>query len=175
VNILVAYGSHLGSTAAIAEDIGDTLRRRTGGQVTVLPAPTVGPIDAYDAVLVGGGIYAGRWHPDAVAFVRRHAAALTTRKVWFFSSGPLGESPATAKPVAPVEMKELAELVGPRDHAIFAGSHDRSEVEGSELSRIEKFIAKRFVPQGDWRDWTAIEVWTNEIARELQPTSIGAL
>src|SRR5947207_13793609 len=35
VNVLIAYGSHLGSTAGIAEDIGDTIRRQTGALVRV--------------------------------------------------------------------------------------------------------------------------------------------
>jgi menaquinone-dependent protoporphyrinogen oxidase len=99
VKVLIAYGSHLGATAGIAEEIADTLRRETGATVTVEPAILGGPIDAYDAVVVGGGTYGGRWHPDSVAFVRRHAVALANRRVWFFSDGPLGPT-ATVRPKA---------------------------------------------------------------------------
>ena len=96
-------------------------------------------------------------------------------RVWFFSSGPLGENATTSKPVPPVEMRELSDLVRPRDHMIFAGAHDRSEVDDSELNRLEKFVARRFVPQGDWRDWTAIESWARKVAREIQPAPLAAL
>jgi menaquinone-dependent protoporphyrinogen oxidase len=169
VNILIAYGSHLGATAGIAEEIADTLRRETAASVDVEPAVLGGSIDAYDAVIVGGGTYGGRWHPDSVTFVRRHAVALANRRVWFFSDGPLGSS-AALKPTPPIEMKELTALVNAQEHVIFAGAHDRSEVDDSELTRFEKFIAKRFVPEGDWRDWAAIEAWACSIARELEPT-----
>lgn len=172
MNILIAYGSHLGATAGIAEEIADTLRRETTSSVTVGPAIQGGPIDTYDAVIVGGGTYGGRWHPDSVDFVRRHAAALVNRSVWFFSDGPLGTT-AFARPTPPIEIKELTELVHPQDHAIFAGAHDRSEIDDSELTGFEKFIAKRFVPEGDWRDWPVIEAWARKIARDLQATPVG--
>jgi menaquinone-dependent protoporphyrinogen oxidase len=173
VKVLIAYGSHLGATAGIAEEIADTLRRETGASVTVEPAILGEPIDAYDAVIVGGGTYGGRWHPDSVTFVRRHAVALANRRVWFFSDGPLGPT-ATVRPKPPIEIKELIELVNPREHVIFAGAHDRSEIDDSELTRFEKFVAKRFVPEGDWRDWAAIEAWARGIARDLQPAPVEA-
>lgn len=171
MNILIAYGSHLGATAGIAEEIADTLRRESAASVTVEPASLGGSIDAYEAVIVGGGTYGGKWHPDSVTFVRRHALALAKRSVWFFSDGPLGRT-AAAEATPPIEMRELTGLVHAREHVIFAGAHDRSEVDDSELTRFEKFIAKRFVPEGDWRDWAAIEAWACRIARELQPTPV---
>jgi menaquinone-dependent protoporphyrinogen oxidase len=174
VNVLVAYGSHLGSTAAIAERVGAILRD-AGLTVSVQPAGGAGPVEDYGACIVAGGTYAGHWHPDAVAFVRRHAERLATCPTWFFSSGPLGATGGAADPHDPVEMAELASLVHARSHAIFAGAHDRSAVESSELGRIEKFVAKRFIPDGDWRDWNAIEAWARAIAHELAPASINAL
>lgn len=174
MKILVAFGSHLGSTGGIAERIGGVLRDG-GFEVSVQPAASAGPVDDYDAFVIGGGTYAGRWHPDAVAFIRRHAGLLASHPVWLFSSGPLGSDGGTTEPREPVEMAELAPLVKARAHAIFAGAHDRATVEGSELGRMEKFIAKRFIPEGDWRDWPSIEAWARAIAVELRPTAIGAL
>jgi menaquinone-dependent protoporphyrinogen oxidase len=128
----------------------------------------------FDAFVIGGGTYGGRWHPDAVAFIRRHADQLVSKPVWLFSSGPLGSTPA-ADAREPVEMGELAPLVKARAHAVFAGAYDRDMVEGSELGRLERFVAKRFIPEGDWRDWPSIEAWARSIALELKPTAIGAL
>ena len=93
-----------------------------------------------------------------------------------FGSSAAGRSAATAAtapPVPPVGISDLIELVGARGHVTFAGSHDRSEVGESELGRLEKFIAKRFVPEGDWRDWDAIEAWARSVASELQPSPIA--
>jgi menaquinone-dependent protoporphyrinogen oxidase len=174
LKVLVAVGSHLGSTTAIGERIGAILRD-AGLDVSVQAAENAGPAADYEAFVIGGGTYAGRWHPDAVAFVRRHVDVLTGRPVWLFSSGPLGDAGASAPPHDPVEMAELARIVRARDHPVFAGAHDRSHVDQSDLSRIEKFVANRFISSGDWRDWEAIETWARGIAHELAPASINSL
>lgn len=77
-NVLVAYGTTNGSTAEIAETIAEVLRK-DGLTVDALPARSVPSAAAYDAVVVGGGLYAGRWHKDARRFVRRHGKALAER------------------------------------------------------------------------------------------------
>jgi len=168
VNVLVVHGSHLGSTAEIAERIGGVLEE-TGLDVVVQPAAMPTDAAAFDAFVIGGGTYGGRWHPDAVAFLRQHAEILASRPVWLFSSGPLGAPTSTVSAREPLEMAELAPLVNARGHVVFSGAHDRSLVEGSDLGRLEKFIARRFVPEGDWRDWLAIEAWARAIALSLQP------
>lgn len=89
--VLVTYGTTNGSTAEIAEAVADVLRK-AGLTVEALPARSVTSVARYDAVVVGGGLYAGRWHKDARRFVRRHRALLAERPVWFFSSGPLDAS-----------------------------------------------------------------------------------
>lgn len=86
-NVLVAYGTTNGSTAQIAEAIADVLRK-DGLTADALPARNVASVSSYDAVVVGGGLYAGRWHKDARSFVRRHGRALAERPLWLFSSGP---------------------------------------------------------------------------------------
>jgi menaquinone-dependent protoporphyrinogen oxidase len=58
-------------------------------------------------------------------------------------------------------------MVNPREHRIFFGALDRSIVDGSALGFAERLIAKTMVPEGDYRDWEAIESWAASIAREL--------
>jgi menaquinone-dependent protoporphyrinogen oxidase len=176
VKVLVTYGSHLGSTAAMAERIGAVLDE-AGLDVSVQPAALEDGPDgpgAYDAFVIGGGTYGGRWHPDAVAFIRGHAAQLVSKPIWLFSSGPLGTTPVS-EAREPSEIAELAPLVRARGHAVFAGAFERGTVDGGELGRVERFIAKRFIPEGDWRDWPSIEAWARSIAVDLQAASIGAL
>lgn len=62
-------------------------------------------------------------------------------------------------------------LAEARGHVIFGGAHDRAEVEDSSLDRLEKFIARRFLPQGDWRDWDAINAWAHGMASEMRTGS----
>ncbi len=48
-----------------------------GASAEAVPAHSVTDVESYDAVVVGGGLYAGRWHKDARRFVRRHGRVLT--------------------------------------------------------------------------------------------------
>ncbi len=176
MKVLVTYGSHLGSTAAMAERIGAVIDA-AGLEVSVQPAAMADAADgagSYDAFVIGGGTYGGRWHPDAVAFIRGHAGELVSKPVWLFSSGPLGSTPVS-EAKEPSEIAELAPLVRARGHAVFAGSFDRGTVDAGELGRVERFVAKRFIPEGDWRDWPSIEAWARSIAVDLKAAPVVAL
>ena len=35
------------------------------------------------------------------------------------------------------------------------------------MGLVERTVVRKFLPDGDWRDWTAIEAWATGIAREL--------
>ena len=86
--VLVVYGTKMGSTAEIANEIGSTLRGQ-GLDVDVVSAEHAAGADAYDAVIVGSGVYMARWRPEVVRFLKREAMALGPKPVWFFHDGPL--------------------------------------------------------------------------------------
>jgi hypothetical protein len=48
-----------------------------------------------------------------------------------------------------------------------APTWDRSRLDPSRLGFAERIIAKR-LPEGDWRDWPAIEAWAVGIAQKLR-------
>ena len=62
--VLVAYATKYGATAEIAEKIGQVLRE-TGMAVDVEPADRVGDLSSYRAVVLGSGVYVGRWRKEA--------------------------------------------------------------------------------------------------------------
>jgi menaquinone-dependent protoporphyrinogen oxidase len=64
MHVLVTYGSKMGGTAGIAELVGQALTD-AGFQADVRPISEVDRLEAYDAVLVGGALYSGRWHREA--------------------------------------------------------------------------------------------------------------
>jgi len=103
MKILVAFATERGGTEGLADAIGSDLRFR-GHDVSVLPASAVSSVLGYDAVILGGAIYHGQWHPDAVRCVRTHKADLRSRPTWLFSSGPLDDRAGRehVKPVAAV-------------------------------------------------------------------------
>ncbi|MEU2749848.1 flavodoxin domain-containing protein [Streptomyces collinus] len=161
-NVLVAYGTTNGSTAEIAGTIAEVLRRE-GLTAEALPAGAVPSVAAYDAVVVGGGLYAGHWHKDARRFVRRHRKDLARRPLWFFSSGPLDPS-ASERDIPPVPgVKRAMARLDVREHVTFGGCL-REGAKG--------WVARMILRNGkggDFRDFERIEAWAVRIAHEPAP------
>ena len=159
-NVLVAYGTTNGSTAQIAEAVAEVMSK-AGLAAEALPAGSVDDVTRYDAVVVGGGLYAGRWHKDARRFVRRNSRALAGRPLWFFSSGPLDAS-ASEKDIPPVPgVRRAMSRLDVREHVTFGGCLQ----EGAK-GRIAKMIVRNG-KGGDYRDFPAIETWAARVAGEL--------
>jgi menaquinone-dependent protoporphyrinogen oxidase len=155
MTILVAYGSKRGGTEGLAHMVGDALRWE-GFTVEVAPARTVRSVGDYDVVIVGGALYAGRWHKDARKFVRRHVHDLRRRPVYLFSSGPLDDS-ATEKEIPPVKgVKKLMGDIGARGHVTFCGrlAPDARGIPASAMAKENS---------GDWRDARHVQTWVHDI------------
>ncbi|MBL3668884.1 flavodoxin [Streptomyces sp. M2CJ-2] len=161
--VLVTYGTTNGSTARIAEAVADVLRK-DGLTVETLPARSVASVTSYDAVVVGGALYAGRWHKDARRFVRRYRRDLAERPVWLFSSGPL-DATASERDIPPVPgvQKAVVELDA-REHVTFGGC-----LEEGAKGWVARMIL-RSGKGGDFRDFTAIETWAAHVAGDLTRT-----
>ena len=160
------HGSQFGSTAAIGERIAQTLRQ-AGHEVTAAAVDAAPGPATFDAAVVGSAVHAGHWLPGAGSFLDQHRADLAARPVWLFSSGPLGDRAVAAPQPEPKEVAAARMRIGPRDHRVFAGSFDRATADFSELGIVERTVVRRFLPDGDWRDWDAIETWARSIARSL--------
>ena len=92
MKVLVAYASKYGSTAEVAESIARVLRSRCV-HADVRAAGEVEDIEGYDGVVLGGGIYVGRWHRNAQRFARHFADDLAALPVAVFALGPVDEVP----------------------------------------------------------------------------------
>ncbi len=159
-SVLVAYGSTNGSTAQIAEAVGEVLRKE-GLTAEVRPARSVASVESYDAVVVGGGLYAGRWQKDARRFVRRHRRELAERPLWLFSSGPLDAS-ASERDIPPAPgVKKAMDRLDAREHITFGGC-----LQVGAKGWVARMII-RDGKGGDFRDFTQIEEWAGRIGREL--------
>ena len=154
-HILLAYATKHGSTREVAEAIAGTLGA-SGHEVDVRAAADVRELDAYDGVILGGSLYMGRWHRDAIAFLERHRHALATIPIAIYAIGPQTLADADVAGARGQLDKALAKVpdVAPWAVAIFGGV-----VEPSKL----RFPLSR-MPASDARDWLAIAVWAEDVA-----------
>lgn len=162
MRVLVSSASRHGSTDQVATRIALTLRIGLPGDavVDVLPAAEVSDASAYDAVVLGSGVYLGRWLDHARQLADR-IATHSPRPVWLFSVGPIGVPP---KPTAePAEIRATVTSTRARGHRLFAGRLDRHRLGFAEKT----VVAMLRVPDGDFRDWAAIDAWGTQIAAEL--------
>jgi menaquinone-dependent protoporphyrinogen oxidase len=161
MRVLVTAASRHGGTSDVAQAISQTLYD-AGLDVDVIPPDEVASVSDYDAIVLGSAIYYGQWLPSALDLIQRDLEAIVTRPVWLFSVGPLGApdpQPAEEPPI----VAELLERTKAREHRVFAGILDRETLGVAE--RIIASVVK--APEGDFRDWTAIRHWAEEIASEL--------
>lgn len=176
MKILVAYASKHGATQGIAERIAGTLRQM-GQEAEAHPIGAAGDLASYDAYVIGSAVYMGSWLSAAAALVRQNQAMLASRPVWLFSSGPLGTKAQDTQGrdllvvSAPKEFTEFTETIKPRALQVFFGALDPARLSFSERL-IRRFPAGRaLLPEGDFRNWNAIEAWAGEIAHTLAPTT----
>lgn len=162
MRVLVVYESKYGSTAEVAAAIAEVLRER-GAQVDTHDAGVAPAPDAYDAVLVGSGVYVGSWLKPAGRYLELHAATLRARPVWLFGVGPLGsDDPQPAGD--PAQAQSLVERVAARGYVTFTGASDRSR-----LTLLDRMITRAVkAPDGDFRDWDAIRDFAQGVADALE-------
>jgi len=158
--VLVAYGTKMGGTTGIAERVAEALRAR-GHEVTLARAGEVPGKAAFDAAVIGSGLYAGRWRGEAVRLLRRLAHSKERMPVWLFHSGPLGDEHAADPMRLPRSVQGLAEVLGAQDVVTFGGRLPADAGGG-----IAKAMARNG-KAGDWRQLDQAAAWANAIADEL--------
>ena len=154
--ILVAYGTKHGSTREVAEVVAAELRAR-GLEVDLLPAEQVGPVDAYDGVVIGGALYSGRWHPQAKRLLLAEQDELASCPVAIFAMGPRTMDISDVSDSRRQLDRALAKApaVKPVDVAIFGGVVQ---------PRALRFPLNR-MPASDARDWDGIRGWAAGLTR----------
>jgi menaquinone-dependent protoporphyrinogen oxidase len=167
MRVLVTAASRHGGTGEIATIIGQALTD-AGLETEVKPLRALDSVAGYNAVVLGSGVYVGRWLPEATEFVRRHEIELRARPVWLFSSGPIG-SPEPKPDGEPAEIAELVASIRARGHRVFAGRLDKGMLGIGERLIVGAVHAE----EGDFRDPDAIGAWAREIAAQLTPVAVG--
>ena len=164
MTVLVAYASRAGATRGIAERMAGRMRA-DGLDVHLDPLLGREEVGRFQAVVVGSPIYSGHWETEAVDFVRRNARALAGHPLWTFSVGWPGHGDS-----GPREAKNLPavhRIVPPREHRFFLGALNSADLRWSQRLTFRL----RGGTSGDFRDWAAIDAWTDEIGRQLTVSS----
>jgi menaquinone-dependent protoporphyrinogen oxidase len=168
--VLVAYASRYGSTADVAQAIGQELCSR-GQTADVQNIEDVKDLSAYDAVVVGSAIRMGRWLPPATKFVQSNQAALRSLPTAFFTVHILAtDDSAESRQQREAYTATERGLVTPLTEAFFAG-----KIDPKQLNLVERLMVKATKsPVGDLRNWQAIRSWADQVAvQEQTPQSAG--
>lgn len=162
MRVLVTAASRHHGTREIAGAIATGLIER-GLAAEVVPLEQVTTPDRYDAVVLGSAVYMGRWLHEARRFAQVHTSALCVMPVWLFSSGPLGTHDHPIPSGEPSDVRVLSRLTRASAHRTFAGRLEMKRLDFAERAAVRTIHA----PEGDSRDWDAIERFAGEIADDL--------
>ena len=153
MTILVAYATQFGSTAGIADAIGDAIRE-SGAAVDVRCIRDVEAIASYRAVVVGSAVHLGHLLPEAVEFVVRHRSELGHVPVALFCVY-ISSPPQHAREAY---LDDVRALVQPVSEGFLTGRFDRR---GAALL-IPRVLAW-LVPPIDRRNWREIRMWASSL------------
>lgn len=157
--ILVAYATRYGSTAEVAEAIGDELRK-SGADVDVRPVGEVQDLSPYRAAVIGSPIYMGKWLPEPQVFIERNQQVLRAIPVAYFAVGlTVTDRRPEILRKAEASMDAVRMLVNPVEVGIFPG-----RLESSGLSFTDRTIIKMIrAKTGDFRDFQVVRAWAQAV------------
>ncbi len=172
--LLVTYDTIHGSTAEVAEYIGDNLCDQ-GFRVDLRLVANVEDISEYDAIILGSAIYQFTWLKDAKNFLKRNQAILAQFPTAYFIVGasmsvdtPENREAVKKAFVDPV-LEKFPEIT-PLSIGLFGGAVD---FDANEYNLFEWVVLKilgfilGYTEGADWRNWDTINAWTKELADEL--------
>lgn len=161
--ILIAYASKTGSTAGVADRIGETLNQ-SGLTVDVRPVSEVKDLSPYKAVVLGSAIRAGSLLSEMTKFMEANQATLRVLPTAVFICCMTLETdtPENRKAVD-AYLEPVRALIQPAATAAFAGAMDYKK-----LSFAMRMIVKALKsPEGDFRNWPEITAWADNLPEAL--------
>ena len=169
--VLIVYASQFGSTAGVADAIGEILQNSTV-KTDVQRVEDVQSVVGYDAVIIGSAIQYDKWMEPATLFVQTHRKALEKRPVSLFF---------TCLTLSRRDQKSIEQAGGYAN----ALSADFPKVPVSQIGQFagvlnySKFpmYARPFahilfgilgVKAGDHRNWANIRQWARQTAVQMK-------
>jgi menaquinone-dependent protoporphyrinogen oxidase len=158
---LIAYGSAAGSTAEVAQAIGEEMQKG-GVEVDVKPVEDIKNISGYDGVVVGSSVRMFTLLGKTKRFLRKHRKQLRQLPLAYFIScmtmkEPTEENLEKTKGFA----KPMLKVKEPLSLGLFGGCFDPDKLTGIFAQTMKE------EPKEDARDWEKIKAWTREILPKL--------
>ena len=196
--ILIAYATKCGSTAEVAEAVGEAMAGH-GLDVHVRPAAQVDHIAEYNAVVVGCPILYASPHSDAVGLLHRIGRTRQTpggllpdlpgvdqdyrgqpsRGAYRGGSRPGGPAAESGKlsywershlvSALVDQMLDAAPDVTPVSVGVFRGRMRYSDLNPADWLLMRAGRLLFSVPAGDFRNWPAIRSWAADLPTALLP------
>ena len=167
--ILVTYASRTGTTAGVAEAVGNTLDS-SGLPVDVLPVSAEQDVAPCRAVMTGSAIQGKQWLPEAMQFVETHQTALRRKPfAAFLVCMTLAMKKGDYRSEVAAWMQPVRALAPTVSEGLFAGALDISKVptwRDRMMFRIS--VAMGVWSEGDHRDWEAIRAWAESLPPLLE-------
>ena len=165
--ILIVYASKCGSTAEVAQTVGQVLSQ-SGVAVDVLPARKVRDLKGYDAVVIGTAIRMFKPLGEMRRFVSWYKGKLARIPTAVFSVGlamsedmPQNRADAT-KYITPL----VEQLPNNKSLAMFGGKLDYQTLSPFFRMMFSKDTSGKMA-EGDYRNWETIHAWANSLPAEL--------
>ncbi len=163
--MLVTYATRSGTTREIAEGIGKILIEY-GILADVIDVKKLKLLDGYDAIILGSGVRFGMLMSELIKFVRRSKAILLKYPVAAFAVC------LSMKKQTPEHHQGAQTYLDPirRELPLISEGFFAGRMDYSKLGLISRLIVKKMVqsPEGDFREWDAIEDWTRKLIEKLE-------
>jgi menaquinone-dependent protoporphyrinogen oxidase len=171
MNILIAYASAHGSTAAVGQEIG-RIFEECGLNITVANIKQVRSVRDYDVLVLGSAIHSGAWLPEMTAFFRAFQTDLVSKPIYLWVSCIRVLEQFGEEHVLEFYLdKEILNPLSIRNIAVFPGRLNLEATDWNERWTLAARYDGSTWPSsfdGDFRDWEKIRTWSKSIATELQ-------
>lgn len=156
--VLIGYATRTGAASDIAETLAAELRA-SGDEVRLACLKDEDPqVDGVDLVVVGSGIHAGAWYPEASAWLTRHLEALQGARVAVFNTC-LNAADSDKREEARGYNQDAIEKVGAIAGESFAGRYEKKRV--GLFQRLLFTMMRQ--PERDLVDRDAARTWAREL------------